>query len=106
MGHNPARHILRRSGVFVSYRIRHPRHIVYLYMRAFNLIGLASPWRTIYLMPSHENDPAALRHELCHFEQMARDGTLTFMVKYPFQIIRYGYWNATYEVEARLAETQ
>jgi hypothetical protein len=75
-------------------------------MRTFNLIGLAAPWRTIYLMPSHEHDTATLRHELCHLEQMERDGTLAFMLKYPWQIIRYGYWKAPYEVEARRAETQ
>lgn len=73
-------------------------------MRTFDFIGLASPWRTIYLAPGHENDDLIIRHESKHIEQMDRDGTITFAFRYLAQLIRFGYWNAPYEIEARLAE--
>ena len=99
------RYLLRQSRLPLA-NIRYPRGPIYWYMRAFNLIGLAAPWRLIYIMPGHETDQATFKHEQAHLHQMDRDGTLTFIIQYPFQILRYGYWNAPYEIEARLAESQ
>jgi hypothetical protein len=41
-----------------------------------------------------------LDHEAVHFEQMDRDGTFTFVVKYLYYWVRFGYDNNPYEIEA------
>ena len=40
------------------------------------------------------------KHELCHIEQVKKEGRLKFIVKYLFYNIKYGYKNNPYEVEA------
>lgn len=75
------------------------------YMRICGFKGWASFWRTIYLMPGHENDQRLIRHELCHLRQIERDGRLVFSIKYLWWLLKYGYYMNPYEVEARKAET-
>lgn len=41
------------------------------------------------------------KHELCHVEQIKREGRLKFIFKYLYYNIKYGYINNPYEVEAR-----
>lgn len=62
--------------------------------------GLAMPWRTIYLRPSAVDDPTLIAHELVHIEQMDRDGTVPFCVKYLYYLVKHGYWQSPYEIEA------
>jgi hypothetical protein len=35
---------------------------------------------------------------------MQRDGKLIYLIKYTYWLLRFGYWNNPYEVEARAAE--
>jgi hypothetical protein len=48
--------------------------------------------------------PSWVRHELKHVEQYERLGLLGFLAKYSFEHLRKGYWNNSFEVEARGAE--
>lgn len=45
-------------------------------------------------------------HEVCHINQVKKEGKLKFVFKYLWYNIRYGYDNNPYEIEARAAETQ
>lgn len=84
--------------------IRTATGLIAAYMRACGFKGWASFWRTIYVLPGHEQDQRLLRHERKHLEQIERDGRLLFAIKYLYWLCRYGYKNCPYEVEARSAE--
>ena len=74
------------------------------YMRLCGFAGWASFWSTIYLVPERMFDQRLIRHELCHLEQIRRDGRLKFTVQYLYWLLRHGYQQNPYEVEARRAE--
>lgn len=62
--------------------------------------GITMPWRSIYLLRQHFDCEELRYHEVIHIEQMDRDGTLRFCVMYLVYLVRYGYWNNPYELEA------
>lgn len=77
-----------------------PRHIAW-FLRRMQFWAIPNPFtRTVYCLPQHIDDPVMRGHELVHFEQMDREGTLRFCVKYLWYAARYGYWNNPYEREA------
>jgi hypothetical protein len=84
--------------------IRTARGVIALYMRLFGFAGWASFWRTVYLLPGHENNLQLIRHEMCHLAQIERDGRVMFTIKYLWWLLRFGYWSNPYEREARAAE--
>ena len=78
--------------------------LIRAYMRLCGFRGWASFWNTVYVMPGWEGYQPLLRHEAKHLEQIERDGRIVFSAKYLYWLIRRGYWNHPYEVEARAAE--
>lgn len=69
----------------------------------FGFAGITMPW-AIYLLPDWFNDDRLRRHELKHVEQMKRDGMLAWWIKAAWYLLRYGYMNSPYEIEARAAQ--
>jgi hypothetical protein len=64
-------------------------------------------WQTAYYScPECFVDAEWRRHEDCHKEQWAREGTVLFILKYFWYSIRYGYQANPLEVEARSAEKE
>lgn len=57
-----------------------------------------------YIMPGCEDNARLIRHELCHLRQIERDGRAKFAVRYMWWLLRYGYHDNPYEIEAREAE--
>jgi hypothetical protein len=49
--------------------------------------------------------PAWVCHELKHVEQYERLGIPLFLLKYFLEYVRRGYWDSSFEVEARAAES-
>lgn len=76
------------------------------YLNKCGFKGWTSFWNTIYVLPGYEKDEPLLRHERKHLEQIDREGKLKFSVKYLYWLLKYGYWQNPYEVEARQAEKQ
>ena len=70
------------------------------FLRRKQLWAIPMPWRTVYCLPEHIDDPVMRGHELVHYEQMEREGTLRFCVTYLWYAWRYGYRNNPYEQEA------
>lgn len=71
-------------------------------MMKLGLHGWTSLWDTIYYAKAdYMVRPDLIAHERCHINQMNRDGKFTFMVKYCYYLLRYGYKDNPYEVEAR-----
>ena len=65
-----------------------------------NASAITMPWRRVYMRPDCFDDVVLRRHELVHIEQIDRDGPVLFCLKYGWWLLRYGYWNNPYEVEA------
>ena len=63
-------------------------------------IGWTSVWGVIYLHPDHVNNTRLIDHEQCHAMQMQRDGRVCMLIKYTYYLMRYGYKNNPYEIEA------
>lgn len=74
------------------------------FMKARGFAGWTSFWNTVYVLPGRESDQPLLRHEAKHLEQIRREGRIVFSAKYLYWLIRRGYWNHPYEIEARAAE--
>ena len=70
------------------------------FLRRFDGAAITMPWRRVYVLEEHWNDPAMIRHELVHIEQIDRDGPVLFTVKYLYWLARYGYRRNPYEIEA------
>lgn len=84
-------------------KVRTASGAVAAYMRLCGFRGWTSFWNTVYVLPGLENCQPLLRHEAKHLEQIERDGRLLFSVKYLYWLVKYGYWDNPYEVEARAA---
>lgn len=62
--------------------------------------AITMPWRTIYVLRAHWGVAVLRRHELVHIEQIERDGAVKFSVLYVWYLVRYGYLQNPYEIEA------
>lgn len=86
--------------------IKPAKGIIKAYMSLCGFRGWTSFWNVIYMMPGYENNERLIKHEMKHIEQIEREGRIKFFIKYTFFLIKYGYKNCPYEVEARQAELQ
>ena len=80
-----------------------PKPLAWL-MKQFGFRGWTSFWNTIYVIPGYEHATWLINHEKKHLEQIERDGILKFSVKYTYWLLKYGYKDNPYEIEARAAE--
>ena len=78
--------------------------LIKLYMNLFGFKGLTTPWKQIYVIEGYEKSQWLINHELKHIEQMERDGWFKFHIIYFLYLLKYGYFNNPYEIEARNAE--
>ena len=74
-----------------------------------NSIGAAMihPWKKKIIWYYKDGYPHSIqmqRHEKQHLIQIAKEGSWKFVFKYLFYLLKYGYTNNPYEVEARQAE--
>ena len=70
-------------------------------IRSLLLVGLViPPTRSIWVLPPYVGDPELYRHEMVHIEQIERHGWLKFTALYAYYLVRYGYRNNPFEVEA------
>ena len=74
------------------------------FLRGGGYRAITMPWRTIYVLREHWHDPVLRRHERVHIEQIERDGAIRFTVLYLWYLVRYGYRQNPYEVEAYARE--
>ena len=84
-------------------KIKTATGLIKLMLTVLGFKGWTSFWNTIYIMPGYENDTGLIKHETKHIEQIDRDGRIKFLIKYIYWLIKYGYTNNPYEVEARIA---
>ena len=68
-----------------------------------NLRGYTTFWHTIYLDEKYWYDEKLLAHELTHVKQIDDLGLLKFTYQYTKELIKNGYRDNAFEVEARAA---
>ena len=85
-------------------KIKEAKGIIKLYLKIFKAKAVYTPWNTIYFLDKKMiKERKIIKHELKHFEQRKREGIIKFAVKYTYYLIKYGYRNNPYEIEARKA---
>ncbi len=81
---------------------------VFKKMRGSERVSMIDPFlKNIMTYPApYEVSDETYAHECYHLEQVESEGRFKFVVKYLWYLIRYGYDNNPYEVEAREAAEQ
>lgn len=84
---------------------REARHIYKWFLKAFGYVAVVNPFSgTCHILEGYYPPGKKLEaHELEHLAQIKREGVIKFCLKYLWYLIRYGYKNNPYEVEARKA---
>jgi hypothetical protein len=85
-------------------RIRPARGFIAWYLRRAGFRGITLPPLGIYLLPDSMDDARLRRHEIAHWQQSVEMGVIRFYLVYLYQMVRYGYWDAPMERQARAAE--
>ena len=77
------------------------RGLIAWVLRRTGFAGVAlAPWG-IFVLPEHLNNQRLTQHEIVHWRQYQRMGTLKYYATYAYQVLKYGYRNAPMEREAR-----
>ena len=76
------------------------KHLIAFVLRRTGFGGVTLPW-AIYILPERMDDTELRRHEIVHWEQKRRMGTVKFYFLYLVYWLRYGYKNHPFEIEAR-----
>jgi hypothetical protein len=71
------------------------------FLKLAGALAVTTPWKTVYCRPGQEENYALAAHEAVHVAQIERDGAIKWTAKIFWYLIRYGYVNSPYEVEAR-----
>ena len=71
------------------------------FLKLAGALAVTMPWRTVYCRPGEEGNQPLAAHEAVHVAQIERDGAVKWTVKIFYYLLRYGYLNSPYEVEAR-----
>lgn len=70
-------------------------------LNKFNFTAWTSAWGKIYVRPDQVDNQNLINHEQVHAMQIQRDGWFIQPLKYTWYLIKYGYKDNPYEVEAR-----
>jgi len=75
--------------------------LILWFLQFSGALALTAPWKVIYCRPGEEGNIPLFTHECVHIQQIERDGAILFTLKVLWYLLRYGYANSPYEVEAR-----
>jgi len=81
--------------------MKEAKGIILWLLRWVNHWAVTMPWGTIYCVPEQLYNVRLMTHEQVHLDQIKRDGAILFTLKVLWYLLRYGYANSPYEVEAR-----
>ena len=81
--------------------IKPARGLIGWVLRRTGFAGVTLAPMGIYILPEHMYSDSLRRHELIHWAQWQRMGTVRYYATYLWQVLRYGYRNAPMEREAR-----
>jgi len=81
--------------------IKPARGLIGWTLRRTGFAGVTLAPKGIYILPEHMYSDSLRNHELVHWAQWQRMGTVRYYATYLWQVLRYGYRNAPMEREAR-----
>jgi len=74
------------------------------FLARYDLWAIPMPWRVVHMRRDKFRAGPALdvicQHERVHYEQMEREGTILWHLKYFVFLVKYGYRDNPYEIEA------
>jgi len=82
-------------------KIKPARHIIKWWLKLTGFAGICLPPRAVYLLPDRMDDQSLIAHETVHWQQYQRYGLVKFYLGYLFLLVRHGYKNHPWEIEAR-----
>ena len=85
-------HPYRKAGPFWRWFLGH-----------WGFVAITMPW-AIYCIEEKFNDPRIARHEYQHVAQMRNDGMIVWWLTAGWYLLRYGYWDSPYEIDARAVQ--
>ena len=71
------------------------------FLKLAGALAVTMPWKTVYCRPGEEGNQPLAAHEAVHVSQIERDGAVKWTIKIFYYLLRYGYINSPYEIEAR-----
>ena len=71
------------------------------FLKLAGALAVTMPWRTVYCRPGEEGNQPLAAHEAVHVAQIERDGAVMWTIKIFYYLLRYGYLDSPYEIEAR-----
>jgi hypothetical protein len=70
------------------------------FLKRYEFWAVPMPWRTVYVIKDKLDSEVLREHERVHYEQMEREGMMLWHLKYLVFLLKFGYRNNPYEVEA------
>lgn len=84
--------------------IKEAKHLIRAFLLWRKFAGITIPYFGIYLLKEQINNPALIRHERKHEEQINQLGVIRFVLAYWYFCSKYGYYLNQLEIEARSVE--
>jgi len=81
--------------------IKEARHLIRLFLRTFGYKGITLPPWGIYILRDSLSDDGLVKHEQVHWAQYQARGVIKFYLGYLWLLMRHGYQNHPWEIEAR-----
>ena len=75
--------------------------LILWFLKSNKVLAVTAPWSIVYCTPGSENDVTLLAHETVHLKQIEQEGPIVWTIKVFWYLLRYGYYNSPYEVEAK-----
>jgi hypothetical protein len=81
-------------------RFRNANWFWHWFLVRYDFWAIPMPWRVVHVLPDKLNSEVLRQHERVHYEQMEREGIIVWHLKYLVFLLKFGYRNNPYEVEA------
>ena len=75
--------------------------LILWFLKRSGALAITMPWKAIYCRPGEEANANLLKHEEVHVDQIKKDGPWKWTVLVLWYLLRYGYKNSPYEIDAR-----
>lgn len=79
---------------------RRARGLIERFLRHHGFAAVTLPWRVVYVLDEYAHRRDVIAHERIHLDQIERDGPVKFTLLYLYFLVRYGYENNPFEIEA------
>ena len=82
-------------------KIKTATGLISWFLKKTNFQGITMPWKAVYIVENARNYNLLIAHESTHIDQINKYGPFRWSILYLFYMIRYGYYDNPFEIEAR-----